>query len=637
MPERQQNNYHFVMIIAPVIAFFFILGITSLQLLQYTRAHAINAAPLTTMHGTLSPLLARSKFQGAANPRQRISLALGLRPRNESALNSYVSEITRPGSTSYHHFLTPARYTQMFSPQDITYSQINDFLRNSGFTVTHTYNHHLLISFSGTVEQAERAFHVSINTYTAPDGRTYYANTAEPQLPTKLIGEVSSINGLNNAASWQHAALSSNTQTQITEAPAGCPGHGKGYLTPDQIATAYNLKALHEAGLQGEGQSIALFELNNFDMNDIKAYADCFSHGHTSIETIRTGSSPIPSDFGGIEIEMDTELILSAAPELSTLKIYQAGNDQSSYLDEWAQIVQDAVPIVSTSWGACEASIDPGTLQQEHLLLQTAISQGQNIFAATGDTGSNGCLYQSNNVTMLPRLNASDPSTQPFVTAVGGTSLALNSLATYGRETAWNTAPVTAPRLPGGASGGGISQNWEMPPWQNAPGIHNNFTSGTPCNIPAGKFCRQTPDVALNSDPHNGYVIYCSIAYAGCNDAHPWVVVGGTSTATPLWAALTALASEMAQRTNNNSSLGFITPQLYQIARDPQQYTLCFHDITLGDNDYGHVNGGKYPASAGYDMATGLGSYNAYNLASALVKMARGTTTSSPPPIQKPK
>jgi len=90
--------------------------------------------------------------------------------------------------------------------------------------------------------------------------------------------------------------------------------------------------------------------------------------------------------------------------------------------------------------------------------------------------------------------------------------------------------------------------------------------------------------------------------------------VGGASVSTPLWAVLAVLSNEMSQK-QGGPRLGFLNPLLYKIASDPHKYRACFHDITTGNNDYNGLNHGRYPATAGYDMATGLGSYNAYALA----------------------
>jgi kumamolisin len=252
------------------------------------------------------------------------------------------------------------------------------------------------------------------------------------------------------------------------------------------------------------------------------------------------------------------------------------------------------------------------------LLLQTAALQGQNIFAASGDGGSNSCESDEGG----NQLSTSDPDAQPFVTSVGGTSLNTSN-GKYQSERVWNNHQY---RQDGGgnkgASGGGISHYWPMPDWQRAPGLPDSTSSSEPCQVAthsSGKYCRQVPDVSLHADPHKGYWIYCTVS-SQCDKDDPWTVMGGTSAAAPLWAALMALVEEKSLKTYGHR-VGFVTPLLYQIARDPQMYAASFHDVRTGHTDYNDENQGLYPARSGYDMATGLGSYNAPALANNLIKL----------------
>lgn len=587
--------------------------------LRYEQANA--QEELVAVRGMTPPLLAVSRLQGPANGQQRITLSIGLRPQNQTNLRRYVQNVVRATSVSYRHFLTPAQYTSTYSPTEATYKTLIQFLQNAGFTITHTYNHRLLLDFSGTIQQVEQAFHVILHTYTGPDGHSYYANDSDPLLPMRFAHDIIAINGLDNALHWYPTQLFAHRLTTLSTSSllTRCPQHNKNYMTPDQFAGAYNLNGLYRAHDLGEGQTVALFELSPFAKSDIMAYSACFGKSHTTIQAIPVGKHLTP-DEGALEVETDAELVLSAAPQLKTLKIYEAGNDVTSYLSQWARIIQDAPPVVSTSWGLCEKVLDAATVKQENILFTTAAAQGQTIFASTGDTGSAGCL---GDIVHPPQgTGIDDPAAQPFVTSVGGTSLTLNGTSSYGSETTWNTTKEP-PKGYNGASGGGISQYWPAPAWQNMAGVHTIYSTGKLCEAPSGKICRETPDVSLHANADRGYIIYCSAhATKSCSDKMPWNVVGGTSASAPLWAALATLANEMSLKQGGHT-LGFINPLLYQLARDPQKYAICFHDITTGNNDNNGRNGGRYPATRGYDMATGLGSYNAYPLVLDLVKLAR--------------
>jgi kumamolisin len=431
-----------------------------------------------------------------------------------------------------------------------------------------------------------------------------------------------SISGLNDAIRWQRPSAYKKYLQQPGKLQAGrsCPRRSNSYYTPDQIAKAYNATPFYGAHDYGEGQNIALFELSSFSLADIHAYTACFGQSHTAIRTIATSTQPMPADASRLEVEMDAELTLSMAPHLGALSIYLGENNAAGYLAEWAQIVQDAVPIVSTSWGACERAMDPQVIRQENTLLKLAVLQGQTVFASSGDSGSAGCLYDD--TTSPTSLTAEDPATQPYLTSVGGSTLSPGRDGSYGKEVVWNDPTDVRTSYNGGASGGGISQYWTASTWQQAPGVSAHYASDRICHAPPGTHCRQTPDIALHADPYKGYLIYCTAVLAGCDAKQPWMATGGTSAATPVWAAFQALFNVLALR-SGGFNLGFLNPLLYQLASQTARYKTDFHDITSGDNDFNHLNKGNYLAAPGYDLATGLGSCNAFALANDLIALAR--------------
>jgi subtilase family serine protease len=613
-------NYRFTRTIS-FLTMAFLLSILVLPIFYLQPIQTNSQEVLDPLTGMIPPLLAASHLQGSPNLQQRITLSIGLCPLHLVSLHQLIQTIVQSHSHNNRHFLTPDQYAATYSPSEATYTSLTHFLQHNGFTITHTYNHRLLVDFSGTIQQVEQAFHVTLHTYSAPDGHSYYANNSNPLLPVRFAHAITAINGLDNALHWYPTQILAHHLTIGTNEGRGvtCPRPNQGYLTPNQFAGAYNLNRLYQAHLQGQGQTIALFELSPFVKSDIMTYNACFSKGYTTIQAIQIGKHLTPDD-GTLEAETDAELVLSAVPRLKTLKIYEAGNDVTSYISQWARIIQDAPPVVSTSWGLCEKVLDAATIKQENILFTIAAAQGQTIFASTGDTGSAGCLGDTPDAPQGTGID--DPAAQPFVTSVGGTSLSLEGAFSYGNETTWNTTrgPKTGFN---GASGGGISQYWIAPSWQKMPGVQNAYSTGKLCHAPAGKICREIPDVSLHANANHGYLIYCSArATKSCSNKLPWSIVGGTSTSAPLWAALAAIANEISLA-QDGYTLGFINPLLYQIARDPQKYAACFHDITTGNNDNDGLNNGRYPATRGYDMATGLGSYNAYLLAFDLVAAAR--------------
>ena len=201
------------------------------------------------------------------------------------------------------------------------------------------------------------------------------------------------------------------------------------------------------------------------------------------------------------------------------------------------------------------------------------------------------------------RLEVQDPSSQPYVTAVGGTDLT-NDATTPPTESTWDESLNATFDWPEGAGTGGISQNWPMPSYQD--GIINSQSSGTPCGATTGD-CREVPDVAAEADWVNGYVVYIN---------GTWGTNGGTSAATPFWAALVALAESSVSPVKG---LGLLNPALYALPSSD------FNKISVGNNDYTTTNGGQYAAGGNYNMATGLGSPIGTSVAAGLLSATTAT------------
>ncbi len=222
------------------------------------------------------------------------------------------------------------------------------------------------------------------------------------------------------------------------------------------------------------------------------------------------------------------------------------------------------------------------------------VSDGTLGYAWVTDETNGGDVVQNLNLAV------SDPASQPYVTAVGGTSV--TALGPAPTEKVWNDRLNYSE----GAGGGGISQMYPMPAYQQGYGTVSG-SSGTPCANATGN-CREVPDVSADADPSTGYVIYDAV------NGYGWAAFGGTSGAAPLWAAVLAVA---ASANGNTGGYGALNPALYLLAQSsPGTY---LNDVTSGNNDYNATNNGQYPAASGYDMATGLGTPVASQLATGLV------------------
>lgn len=570
----------------------------SISLYALYQARASDAALESVP--SVSPLIARSSVIGDAAPSMRLSLSINLSLRNTTDLANYLQAEYTPGSSLYHRYLSAAEFAALYGPTAQDVQQVASFLRSQGFTVTRAVAGQQVIDFTGTVSQAQQAFGVQIHTYRAGNGRLFYANGSSPRMPLMLRPLVVNINGLNNATVYAHPPLGAHSLDAPAHAPlAGarsiaCPGPGSNsleYLLPSQFASAYNYTGAYNAGLHGEGQSVALFELDGYSAGDISAFQSCYdTNSPTRINNVLIDGGVSPPQGGAIEVELDMEVVLSELNGLSNLFVYQAPNTSTGYDDEWNQIIQDDIPVVSTSWGLCEPEMSAADVQAENSFFLQADAQGQSIVAAAGDDGAYDCGDGT--------LAVDDPASNPNITGAGGTHLVINSNNGYNSESVWSGTPSST-----NGGGGGVSELWTMPSYQSGPGVINNtYSSGSPCSATSG-YCREVPDVSLNADPDVGYVVYCTVTAAQCDPSAPFVAVGGTSAAAPMWAAIVALADEY-ELHHNGTNLGFLNPMLYTLLRS-SSYSAAFHDVTGGTNLY-------YPATSGYDMASGIGTANAY-------------------------
>lgn len=562
--------------------------------------------------------------QGALADTTAIHADVELQPPDPSALASFATAVSTPGNPLYRHYITPSQFTRQFGPTTAAVSAVEKQLTARGLTVGRISANHLTLPVSGPAANFERAFSTGFERYRLAGGRSAYANTEAPLLPGTVAGNVQGVIGLDDLTVPKPLGLQRATTPRpakvsphvVTGGPQPCStavsleDEYGGVYTADQIASAYNFSGLYQDGDEGAGITVGLFELEPDSPSDISAYQSCYGTSATVTYTEEDGGAGTGAGQG--EAALDIEGIISLAPEAS-IDVFQAPNTDAGVIDDYTGMVDDpSINVVSTSWGLCEVESDSPTISAEGTLFEQAATEGQSVFAAAGDDGSTGCMEHS--------LGVDDPSSQPYVTSVGGTSM---TSITGPVQTVWNDSDVNV-----GAGGGGVSSLYPMPSYQSgAPAslsVINANSSGGPCGAPTGAYCREVPDVSASADPYYGYLVYWDGG---------WIQIGGTSAAAPLWAAFTALTDDSS--TCDGTSIGFANPVLYDAAA--ADYSTNFDDITSGNNDYtpDGYSGGLYPAGTAYDMASGLGTPNGASLPAALCSAAglggfRVTTSTLP-------
>ena len=492
----------------------------------------------------------------------RLSLSIGLPLRNRAGLDDLIRQIYDRKSTNYHHYLKPAQFAAQFGPTAGDYQAVVDFARAHGLTVTGTYSNRMIVKVTGSVADIQAAFHTTLRSYRHPrENRTFYAPVTEPSLD--LAVPVLHISGLDNYLVPHPMNLK---QESLAATASPTPNDGTG-PNGSFIGNDFRMAYVPDTSLTGSGQSVALVQFNSgFYQSDIDAYVAAAGLSPVPIQTVLLDGYDGGPGIANDEVSLDIEMAISMAPGLDSVMVYE-GNSADDILNRIA--MDDQARQISASWSY---PVDDTTTQ----IYQQFAAQGQSFFNAAGDSDAWVGAIAS-------------PSDNPYITIVGGTTLTMDGAGNaWSAETVWNWGN-------GAGSGGGISTVYAIPAWQANIDMTANGGSTTMRNI---------PDVAMAAD--KVWVYYGN----GTGTAY-----GGTSCATPLWAAFTALVNQQAAATGE-PAVGFLNPALYQIGSGPN-YNLAFHDITTGNNA-SISSPNQYYAVAGYDLCTGWGTPAGQYLINAL-------------------
>jgi kumamolisin len=542
----------------------------------------------------------------------------------------------------YHHYLSKDDLTATYSPTQTDYDAVKNYLISKGLTVTNSDPNRLLIHVEGSAGTVEKALSLSLSNYKKADGSTYMRPDAEPAVSSDVADKISAISGLNTSV--KHKPNYTKEEPSIQELESVIQNSGSDYVSattgygPIDIKSAYNLSS---TPLTGAGQTIALVEFDGYIASDVNYYVNAFKNYFGSSYTPSVifepvagyNGAPITAN-GASEVMLDIDMALNLAPA-ATIEVFcdDQYTDNNADVDMLEALYNNLTSgSISESWGIPEVFYagagHGGTLDSatDHAYYELLAAEGLSFFAASGDNGTYDAYNDGDSTDLCVNYPASDPN----VTGVGGTTLNTTAYTVklhnepvtgadgaYKSETPWNDSVSSGYPVGGG---GGISALFTIPWYQSLSGIMTSASLGSSTH-------RNVPDVSLNADQYAGYAVYV----AGSTYATPgsWQVYGGTSAATPLWAAFTALVNQN-RAANGLSNIGFINPVLYNLSLTPS-YATSFHDIADGHTNGYYPTANDYPAVTGYDLATGLGTFNGVNLISAL-----STETQTPAPTFAP-
>ncbi|HEY3085101.1 MAG TPA: S53 family peptidase, partial [Candidatus Dormibacteraeota bacterium] len=458
--------------------------------------------------------------------------------------------------------ISPTDYASRFGPDPSLVQRAIGLLEASGLHASWQAPSSL-IAADGPAPAAGALLNIGFETYRLPTGSTFYASLDEPILPPALAAVAADVSGLDNYRRSRGFAVH----------PGG--------LVPSDVAAFYNLKPLRDAGLDGKGQTILLPEIDDLpNLSDLNKFASKYGlppfDGVLTVKRDASWGTPMKPEG---ETVLDLEIIHSVAPA-AQLVVYISAPDFGHSARAFDQMVTDHLgSIISESLGSCEPDTPSGVRNVYAAIQDRSVALGMSHFVASGDSGAFTCGFDQQPA-------GSFPSTLPSVTAVGGTTVFESKEGLYFKEYAWGS-PIDQ-----SGGGGGASQFYPVPDYQK------NVARSI------GKGLRQVPDVAANGDPSTGF----HIVFNGREGQ-----AGGTSAATPLWAATIALINQDLKQ-KGLREVGFANPALYWMGENASRLSpKPFHDVTAG-NILGYV------AGTGWDFATGWGSMDAAALDAAWIR-----------------
>jgi uncharacterized membrane protein len=550
------------------------------------------------LHGNTHPL-ARAEYETGLAPldrrMERMILTLSTDAGREKSLEALLANQQDPRSPEYHQWLTPEVFGREFGVSEHDLAEVANWLRSHGLEVEEIAQGRRSILFSGDVAQVQTAFHTEIRAYNV-GGEKHYANATDPEIPQALARVVSGVVALHDFRS-----APAHAQVRPVSSPELNAG-GAHYLAPADWATIYDVAPLYQNSINGTGQSVAVVARCNLNLSDVQTFRSYFGLPANNPNVIVNGTNPgIVSTDEQTEAELDAEWAGAVAKNASVQFVVSASTNSSDGATLSAQYIvnNNVAPVMTMSFGLCEAAIGSSANSFLNNLWQQAAAEGITVMVAAGDSGAAGCDSPSSG-TSVNGLAVSGICSTPYSTCVGGTEFndtsnpsaywsSTSNPATqasalqYIPEMVWNESGL----MPGGSDlwsgGGGASSIYSKPAWQTGPGV------------PADGM-RDVPDVSATAAGHDGYAMYLN---------NQLCAVAGTSASTPSLAGVMALVVQKAGARQGN-----VNPALYSLATSQQSGgTAVFHDVTTGNNSVPGLTG--FSAGPGYDQGSGVGSVDA--------------------------
>jgi PKD repeat protein len=546
---------------------------------------------------------------GPVGANTSMTVDVGLASRDPAGLAAFVDASSIPGTPAFGRFLAAGAADARFGALAGSVATAEGYFSSFGLSTT-AHPDGLLLSVRGPADAVARAFGTTLDLYRSPSGTTFVSHPTAATLPE--IAPWTGVLGLDTQMAMA-PEVATAPLGRFGAAGSGCvPEFGS--LSSCQLANVYDFAGLEAGGTNGTGKTIAVVDTYSAAENQTELASDfaSFNSSERLPPAHLTFAYPVRSSVDlnasgtnaawRYEDALDVEWSHAAAPGAVVTMVFSPNPSTGLYFAvDWV-VAAKAADVISMSWGepevgvfnavsspcaaACNASSD-GSFAILDPVLELGAAEGISTFAASGDCGSSG---GTSGVSVFY------PASDPFVTGVGATNLTLTPAGAYKAEDAWGGN--SSGGAPGGCSnqggsGGGYSV-LPRPWWQAGPGT----------SLPRG---RGVPDVAMVGGVASPVAIVVGGAVYD---------VYGTSVGTPIWAGIAALLDQA-----HSADLGWLNPGLYRILGGAN-YSEDFHDILTGSNGY--------PAHAGWDPVTGIGTPIVANLSRDLgagIRPASNLTT----------
>ena len=600
---------------------------------------AVDESARVAIKGTVHPLANAANDRGEAPqslPLDRIHMVLRRSDTQEQSLHQLIQDMHTPGTANYRKWLTPEQFGRQFGPSDEDIATVESWLQSHGFTVKQVNPGKQTIEFSGNAGQFREAFHAPIHNYKV-NGKTRYANAADPDIPAALAPVVGGFVALNNFEVKHplkvlgNAAYDPKTDKATPSWTHGTSSAFNFALAPGDYAVQYDLNPLYNAGINGSGQSIAIIDPSNVNIGLVNQFRSLFGLPFNPPQVIVDGNDPgvdgINDPYGpngwAVEAYLDVEWAGAVAPN-ATIDLVTASDtalESGLYLAAEHAVYANVAPIMSLSVESCEKNFGGSTYLNS--LWEQAAAQGITVVVASSDSGSAGCDNFDSQYYALDGLAVNGWASTPYDVAVGGTdfyysnyanSSALGSqLATY-----WNETPTQLPAV--SLKGVVPEQPWNDSQFGlNAVNLYtccqetsiaagsggassaaicssSQYNSNGNCTVPLTGYAkpawqsgsgvpadgvRDLPDVSLFAATGLNYSYYTLCAVDGdCQPPSGSNIVqisgvGGTSAAAPSFAGIMALVN---QKYGRQGQADFV---LYPMKA---QFPAAFHDVSNGTN-----------------------------------------------------